>query len=90
MINEDHTAVGRMIQSVNKAPVDVKFNAQIQTEDGVSTATFEIRKELTPGSSVTIPWKEFGLMKGPGQVEIIATNIGSLYTAVIVGARRIP
>ena len=79
-----------MIQSVNKAPVDVKFNAQIQTVDGISTATFEIRKELTPGSSFTIPWKEFDVMKGPGQVEIIATNVGSLYTGVIIGARRIP
>ena len=90
VVNEDRTAVGRLIESVNRAPIDVRFTAQIQTADGISTSAFEIRKELSPGSSVTIPWKEFGLMKGPGQVEVTATNAGSLYTGVIVGARRVP
>jgi hypothetical protein len=90
VVNEDRTAVGRLIESLNRAPVAVRFTAQIQTADGFSTGTFEIRKELSPGSSITIPWREFGLMKGPGQVEVTATNAGSLYTGVIVGARRVP
>ena len=90
VVNEDRTAVGRLIESINRAPVNVRFSAQIQTADGISTATFEIRKGLSPGNSVTIPWKEFGLMKGPGQVEVAATNLGSLYTVVIIGARRAP
>jgi|GEM_PF-3345493 len=90
VVNEDRTAVGRLIESINRAPVNVRLSAQIQTADGISTATFEIRKELSPGSSVTIPWKEFGLMKGPGQVEVAATNLGSLYTGVTIGARRVP
>jgi len=89
VVNEDRTLVGRMIESVNRSPVNVRFDAQIQTADGLFTNSFEIRKELAPGSSVTIPWKDFGTMKGPGQVEITATNLGSLYTGVIVGARLV-
>jgi hypothetical protein len=52
-------------------------------------AWLEHQKELTPGSSITIPWKNFGLLSGPGQVEITASNVGALHTGVIIGARRI-
>jgi len=89
VVNEDRTLVGRLIESVNRTPVKVRFDAQIQTADGFFASTFEIRKELSPGSSVTIPWRDFGLTNGPGHVEITATKLGSLYTGVIVGARRV-
>jgi hypothetical protein len=90
VVNEDRTLMGRLAQSVKAIDTEVRFNAQIQTADGTTTSTFEIRKQLSTGSSVTVPWRDFGLMKGPGQVEITATNLGSLYTGVIIGARRVP
>jgi hypothetical protein len=90
VVNEDHTAVGRMINTINGSPVHVGFEAQIQTAKGAATASFEIKQNLSPGSSITVPWKDFGLMQGPGSVSVTATNKGSLYTGVIAGAMRIP
>ena len=90
VVNEDRTAVGRMINEVIGSPVHVGIEAQIQTANGTSASSFEIRQSLPPGGSVTVPWKEFGPMQGPGNVSVIATNKGSLYTGVIIGATRIP
>jgi hypothetical protein len=90
VVNEDHTAIGRMINAVNGTPVRVGFEADIQTADGNWTRSFEINKDLSPGSSVTVPWKEFGPMQGPRTITIMVTNRGSLYTGVYVGARRVP
>ncbi|MBI3704553.1 MAG: hypothetical protein HY244_12085 [Rhizobiales bacterium] len=88
--NEDRTAVGRMINAINGTPVNVGIDAEIKTANGNSSASFEIKQNLPPGSSVTVPWKDFGPMQGPGSVSVTATNKGSLYTGVIIGATRIP
>jgi len=88
--NEDRTVVGRMIDALNNSPVHISFEVQIRTANGISTSSFEIRQNLPPGASITIPWRDFGLMQGPGSVSILATNKGSFYTGVVVGAMRAP
>jgi hypothetical protein len=88
--NEDRTVAGRMINALNNSPVHIGFEASIQTANGISTSSFEIRQNLPPGASITIPWKDFGLMQGPGSVTILATNKGSFYTGVVVGAMKAP
>jgi hypothetical protein len=88
VVNEDHTIVGRMINAINGTPVHIGFDVRIQTADGEKVTSFEIRKNLPPGGSYTVPRKDIGLLRGPGRVAITVTNRGSLYTGVIVGAQR--
>ena len=90
VVNEDRTAVGRMINEVIGSPVHVGIEAQIQTANGTSASSFEIKQNLPPGGSVTVPWKDLSPMQGPGNVSVTATNKGSLFTGVIIGATRIP
>jgi hypothetical protein len=67
-------------------PIYDKADSALLAPKGINAASREQRLRYTLDDDA----KEFGLMRGPGQVEIKATNLGSLYTGVIVGARRIP
>jgi len=81
--------MGQLLQVIRDSPVAVRFDAKIHTADRVATSAFEIRQKHSFGSSFTVPWKEFGLMQGPGRVEITATNVGSLHVGVVAGAVKI-
>jgi hypothetical protein len=89
IVNEDRTLVGRLIEAVNRVPVAVRLDVEVQTADGTIRRTYEIRQNFSPGSWVSIPLADFGIIGGPAWMRVTAQNIGSLYTAVIIGATRV-
>jgi hypothetical protein len=93
VINEDDTVAGalnRLVRGmIGGNPVDVAFQAKIETANGIVERSFRITAFLPVHGWTSVPWAAFGPLQGPGQVKIKAENHTSFYTGVIVGARRI-
>lgn len=92
IINEDRGFSGVLARVLNGTPgtnpVNVSFLATIETANGPYTTEFAITDRLPVGGWVSIPWSNFGPLRGPGRVRIIATNHSPYYTGVIAGANR--
>jgi RHS repeat-associated protein len=71
-------------------PLQISFNAKIQTATGDYEREFTVNSNLPPGGWTYIPLlRNIGPLNGPGTVTITVINQAPYYTGVIVGANKI-